>query len=387
MGRRRIYLDDNASAPLRDCAREAAVAALALYGNASSVHAEGRAVRRAINEAREAVARLAQTPASNVVFTSGATEANAMALDPAAKIGGKAVTHLLVSAIEHPSVLCGGRFALQQRIVVPVDGQGIVSPEAVKAALAALPDDAVALVSVMAANNETGVVQPIGEIADIVHAAGGALHCDAVQAAGRLDLGTATEGADMISLSGHKMGAPTGVGALVLRGDRMTFGKPLIGGGGQERNRRAGTENVPGIAGFGAAAREAVQESDVWSEILVLREWIEDRLRTISPDVAFVGGAGARLPNTICAALAGVQAETAVIGFDLAGVAVSSGSACSSGKVGPSHVLEAMGVADDLKRAALRISLTRNTTREEAEAFVAAWEKICVPAAARQSAA
>jgi len=382
----RIYLDDNASAPLREAAREAAAAALGI-GNPSSVHEEGRSARRIVNDAREAVAALAGVPASDVIFTSGASEANAMALDPALKVDGSTVTHLLVSAIEHPSVFSGGRFAAEKRIVMDAGSDGVVTPETVEAAIAALPEGAVPLVSVMAANNETGVVQPVVQIGVIVREAGGAFHCDGVQAAGRLDLATLTADADMISLSGHKMGAPTGVGALVLRGDRVSLGKPLIGGGGQERNKRAGTENVSGIAGFGAAAREAIQEEGLWREIWTLRDWIETRIRAISPTARIVGDQARRLPNTICVALDGVQSETAVIGFDLAGIAISAGSACSSGKVGPSHVLEAMGLEDGLKRAALRVSLTRQTTREEAEAFVAAWEKICAPAGARRSAA
>ena len=386
MSDKRIYLDDNASAPLRVSAREAAVAALGI-GNPSSVHDEGRSARRIVNDAREAVAALAGVSASDVIFTSGATEANAMALDPALKVNGRTVTHLLVSAIEHPSVLCGGRFPADRLIVMDVGPDGLIAPQTVEAAIADLPEGAVPLVSVMAANNETGVVQPVVEIGVIVREAGGAFHCDAVQAAGRLDLATLTADADMVSLSGHKMGAPTGVGALILRGDRVSFGRPLIGGGGQERNKRAGTENVSGIAGFGAAAKEASAVEGAWAEIWTLRDWIEERLRAISPDVRIIGAEVRRLPNTICVALDGVQSETAVIAFDLAGVAISAGSACSSGKVGPSHVLEAMGLEDGLKRAALRISLTRETTRAEAEAFVVAWEKICAPVGARQSAA
>ncbi|MFN0263452.1 cysteine desulfurase family protein [Tepidamorphus sp. 3E244] len=385
MSANRIYLDDNASAPLRAAARDAAANALDA-GNPSSVYAEGRDARRIVNEAREAVATLSGAKTSDIVFTSGASEANAIVLG-GLKLGGKAATHLLVSAIEHPSVLWGGRFGADARATIPVGKDGRIAPQAVATMLGALPGGAVPLVSVMAANNETGVIQPVAEIAEVVHAAGGVLHCDAVQAAGRLDLAKVTADADLVSLSGHKMGAPKGVGALVIRNADVTFAAPHIGGGGQERNRRAGTENVPGIAGFGASAREACDESARWAEIQGLREWIEGRLCTISPTTCILGGDQPRLPNTICVALDGVQAETAVIAFDLAGISISAGSACSSGKVGPSHVLEAMGLDSGLKKAALRVSLTRDTTREEAEAFVAAWEKICAPAGARRSAA
>lgn len=387
MASKRIYLDDNASAPTRLSALEAARTALGLGGNPSSIHAEGRAARRMVNSAREAVGALAGVPASAVIFTSGASEANAMALAPDLCLAGQQVTHLLVSAVEHPSVRAGGGFDPDSIIVMPVDRDGVLSGESVANALDSLPEGSLALVSVMAANNETGVVQPINAIAQAVHDRGCVLHCDGVQAAGRLDLADATAGADLISLSGHKMGAPSGIGALIVRNDAVTLGKALIGGGGQERNRRAGTENLSGIAGFGAAAEEAGKESEVWAQISRLREWIEGHLRTISPGVHILGADQKRLPNTICVALDGVQAETAVIGFDLAGIAISSGSACSSGKVGPSHVLEAMGVEDGLKRAALRISLTRETTREEANEFLAVWRDICAPAGQRRSAA
>lgn len=382
----RLYFDDNASAPPRATAVDAAQKAIALGGNPSSVHGEGRSARRIVNEAREAVARLFGADAANVIFTSGATEANATALDPGVTFEGRKVTHCLVSAIEHASVLAGGRFGAEAIIPIPVDADGRVLPEAVAALLSRLGPPAVPLVSVMAANNETGVVQPIGEIADVVHAAGGVLHSDAVQAAGRIDAAKALAGADLVSVSGHKIGAPCGVGALIVMNDAVQLSGPLIGGGGQERNRRGGTENVPGIAGFGVAAREAAEEKSRWDEISVLRSWIESRLRTISPDVRIFGEGAPRLPNTICVARPGLLSETAVIAFDLKGMAISSGSACSSGKVGSSHVLRAMGY-DEADGGALRISLPRTATRADAERFIAAWKEICGTVADKRTAA
>ena len=376
MSDKRIYLDDNASAPLRVSAREAAVAALGI-GNPSSVHDEGRSARRIVNDAREAVAALAGVSASDVIFTSGATEANAMALDPALKVNGRTVTHLLVSAIEHPSVLCGGRFPADRLIVMDVGPDGLISPQTVEAAIADLPEGAVPLVSVMAANNETGVVQPVVEIGVIVREAGGAFHCDAVQAAGRLDLATLTADADMVSLSGHKMGAPTGVGALILRGDRVSFGRPLIGGGGQERNKRAGTENVIGIAGFGAAAEAAARDVAMgrWQEVAQFRDILESSIAAAANETIFVGKSAPRLPNTACFATPGWKGETQVMQMDLAGFAISAGSACSSGKVRASGVLTAMGYDEATAQGAIRVSLGPETTKEEVLRFSQAWLK------------
>ena len=253
----RAYFDWNATAPLRDEAREAVTAALALTGNASSVHAEGRAARRMVEEAREHVADLVGAEARNVTFTSGATEANMLALTPAIEVGGRKEPRdrLLVSAIEHPSVRSGGRFAADQVEELPVTARGLVDLVALTRLLASCERP---LVSVMLANNETGVIQPIAEIADIVHAASGVLHVDAVQAPGRIPCDITTLGADLLSLSSHKLGGPQGAGALVRRGD-IHITEPLIKGGGQERGQRAGTENVAAIAGFGAAAAAAKQ--------------------------------------------------------------------------------------------------------------------------------
>jgi cysteine desulfurase len=369
----RIYLDWNASAPLRQEARAAALAALETTGNASSIHLEGRAARRLVEQAREKVAALVGAEPRGVVFTSGGTEANMLALVPAT--GETARDKLLVSAIEHPSVLAGGRFPARAVERLPVTARGEVDLAALERRLAAL--EGRALVSLMLANNETGVVQPISQAARVVHAAGGALHVDAVQAAGRIPCDINALGADLLTLSGHKIGAPKGVGALIGRAGALNLLDPLIKGGGQERNLRAGTENVAAIAGFGvaaAAAREGLGTER--ARMAALRDRLEGRLQAASPEVVIFGAAAERLPNTTLFAAPGMKAETAVIAFDLEGIAVSSGAACSSGKVQPSHVLAAIGVPAQLARAAVRVSLGPSTTEAQIERFIEAWIKV-----------
>ena len=372
----RIYLDWNATAPLRPQARAAALAALDSSGNPSSVHAEGRAARRLIEEAREKVAALVAAEPRNVVFTSGGTEANMLALTPASGPDGKAPDRLLISALEHPSVLAGGRFAAAAVQRVPATGDGRIDLAALADALAAL-EGRRALVSLMLANNETGVVQPVSEAARLTHEAGGVLHVDAVQAAGRIPCDINAIGADLLTLSGHKIGAPKGVGAVVRRDAGVPFPAPLIKGGGQERGARAGTENVAGIAAFGAAATAALMDlSAEAGNMRALRDRLEAGLRSVSPDLVVFGAGAERLPNTTLFALNGMKAETAVIAFDLEGVAVSSGAACSSGKVQPSHVLAAMGVPPELARAAVRVSLGPTTTQSEIDRTIQAWIRI-----------
>jgi cysteine desulfurase len=372
----RIYLDWNATAPLRPQARAAALTALDSSGNPSSVHAEGRAARRLIEEAREKVAALVAAEPRNVVFTSGGTEANMLALTPASGPDGKAPDRLLISALEHPSVLAGGRFAAAAVQRVPATGDGRIDLAALADALAAL-EGRRALVSLMLANNETGVVQPVSEAARLTHEAGGVLHVDAVQAAGRIPCDINAIGADLLTLSGHKIGAPKGVGAVVRRDAGVPFPAPLIKGGGQERGARAGTENVAGIAAFGAAAAAALVELGAEAgDMRALRDRLEAGLRSASPDLVVFGAAAERLPNTTLFALNGMKAETAVIAFDLEGVAVSSGAACSSGKVQPSHVLAAMGVPPELARAAVRVSLGPTTTQSEIDRTIQAWIRI-----------
>ena len=362
----RIYLDWNATAPLRPDAREAMLAALAAVGNPSSVHAEGRAARRLIEEAREKVAALVGAEPRNVVFTSGGTEANVLALSPSPRI-----RKLLVSAVEHPSVLAGGRFPAGAVERVPVTADGRIDLAALRGRLAASAEGV--MVSLMLANNETGVVQPVSEAAALVHAAGGLLHVDAVQAAGRIPCDVNALGADLVTVSGHKLGAPKGIGALIRRDAALDLADPLIRGGGQERGQRAGTENVAGIAGFGAAAAALAGLSAAGARMAKLRSQLEGGLAAASPEVVVFGAGAERLPNTTLFATAGIKAETAIIALDLAGVAVSSGAACSSGKVQPSHVLAAMGVSPELAQGAIRVSLGPSTAESEVDGFIAAW--------------
>ena len=371
----RAYFDWNATAPLRQEAHAAMSVALELTGNASSVHAEGRAARQAIEVAREKVANLVGAEAKNVTFTSGATEANMLALTPALETAGEKSKRdkLLVSAIEHPSVLSGGRFAPEAVEKLPVTNGGLLDLHALRSALARAERP---LVSVMLANNETGVIQPIPEIADILHAANGVLHVDAVQGPGRIDCRMSDLGADLMSLSAHKFGGPRGAGALIRSGD-IHVAEPLIKGGGQERSLRAGTENVAAIAGFGAAASCAASEQHADSERMSrLRDLLEEQLQRATPNIVFFGQGSARLPNTTLFAVPGIKAETAIIAFDLNGIAMSSGSACSSGKVQASHVLAAMGVEPQLSRGAVRLSLGWSTTQADVERLLTAWNKV-----------
>jgi cysteine desulfurase len=372
-GTPRSYLDWAASAPLRPVAREAVCAALDLPGNPSSVHAEGRQARAAVEASRTAVAALVGAPAAEVVFTSGATEANVTALSPALCGAGEPL--LLVSAIEHPSVAAGGRFRPDDVAVVPVDGDGVVRLDRLADMLeAATACGQRPLVSLMLANNETGVVQPVAEAARLVHAAGGLLHVDAVQAAGRMPVDMVALGADLLSLSSHKIGGPKGVGALVVRPGVSV--PPLLTGGGQERRRRAGTEAVPMIAGFGAAAAAARVDLEEIHRCGRLRDWLEADLDTMCDATVVFGRNAQRLPTTSCFAVPGVAAETAVIALDLDGVAVSSGAACSSGKVAASAVLSAMGVPGELARGAIRVSLGWETQEDDVARFLAAWRKL-----------
>ena len=374
----RTYLDWNASAPLRPQAREAFHAALGLSGNPSSVHGEGRAARNAIEQAREQVAALAGADARNVIFTSGGTEANALALSRFVQTADdkRPFERLLVSAIEHPSVLAGGRFDPAKVEQVPVNADGAIDLMALARRLEALAGQRV-LVSLMAANNETGVIQPVREAADLVHRHGGMLHADAVQAAGRIALDIAALGADLLTLSAHKIGGAKGAGALIKRSEGIHFADPLIRGGGQERGNRAGTENVAAIAAFGAAAAAMTANSatDI-AHMARLRDRLESSLRIATPEAVIFGADAARLPNTTLVAIPGAKAETLVIAFDLDGVAVSSGSACSSGKVAPSHVLAAMGVEPALARGAIRVSTGPATTEAEIDRFLNVWQTL-----------
>jgi cysteine desulfurase len=347
-------------------------------GNPSSVHAEGRLARLLVEEARQEVANLLGAGARDVAFTSGGTEANIFALSPWIEVAGDhhPRDRLLVSAIEHPSVRCGGSFPSERIEELSVSASGVIDLEALEERLSAVAGAGERpLVSIMLANNESGIIQPIGAAARVVHAMGGLLHVDAVQAAGRMPCSIADLDADLLTVSAHKLGGPKGVGALVRRDGVVP--RPIVRGGGQERGLRAGTENVAAIAGFGAAAAAAraglVQEA---VGMRALRDRLEAGLRAISSDTVVFGADAERLPNTVLFAVPGVKAETAVIALDLEGIAVSSGAACSSGKVQPSHVLKAMGVDPRLARGAVRVSLGPQTTEMEVDCFLHAWTKL-----------
>jgi cysteine desulfurase len=371
----RIYLDWNATAPIRVEAVSRMVEVLSATGNPSSVHAEGRTARSTVEAARREVAHLVDASEAAVIFTGGGTEAVATALTPRWRVRGEAREFglALLGATEHASVLAGGRFGARARATLPVDRDGRIDLSALDAALAAT--SAPALVAVQWANNETGVLQPIAEVARRVHERGGILVCDAVQAAGKVTLDISASGADALILSSHKIGGPQGVGALVLREEATFPAEPLIRGGGQERGHRAGTEAVAAIAGFGVAAKLALAElGNVGPRVGGLRDALERDLLARLPRAMFFGSAARRLPNTTLIGLDGAPAATLLMALDLAGFAVSSGSACSSGKVKRSHVLDAMGIERRLAESAIRVSLGRGTSEADVASFVEAFE-------------
>jgi len=372
MSNPRAYLDWNAGAPLRPEARAAVLAALDLVGNPSSPHTEGRRVRALVEDAREEVAALVGAKPAEVVFTSGATEANN------AVLAGGGWHTILLAGIEHDSVLAPARHLARSgtaRIVdLAVDANGRTDAEAVADGARAAAVGGRALLTLQLANNETGVVQPVAAAAEAARSQGLAVHTDAVQTAGRVAVGCRALGVDYLSLSAHKLGGPKGVGALVIR-DGANL-PAFIAGGGQERRRRAGTENVPAIAGFGAAARAAARDVASMDGVLALRDRVEAEIVAITPSAVVIGSNAERLPNTTSVALPGASAETLVIALDLAGVAVSAGAACSSGKVGTSHVLEAMGLEPALARAAIRVSLGWGSTEADVAAFAQAWAHV-----------
>ena len=374
----RAYLDYNATAPLRPEARAAMVDALDAVGNASSVHAEGRTARGRIEKAREAVAGLVGGDPKLVTFTSGGTEANNTVLTPDWRHGSAPyrANFLLMSAVEHVSVLAGGRFMPERVREIPVDGNGVVKLDSLERALEGLAaEEARPLVSVMLANNETGVIQPVAEVARIAHRAGAIVHTDAIQAAGRIPIDIAALGVDVLTLSAHKIGGPQGAGAIVRATDTLSF-QPLLVGGGQEKRLRAGTENVAAIAGFGAAARAAVADLARAADWAAWRDGIAAEIAAGTRTATAYGAEADRLPQTLCIGLEGVSAETLVIALDLEGVAVSSGSACSSGKVAPSHVLRAMGVPAERAKGAIRLSLGWESAKSDLDLFLGAWRSV-----------
>jgi cysteine desulfurase len=371
-----IYLDHNATSPLRFEARAAAECALGIGGNASSVHERGRAARALIEQSRRRVAALAGARVDDVIFTSGGSEANALALWAAvngAAGDGARITRLFISAIEHESVVANAA-AIAERVAglrletVPVTGDGVADLEALRIMLN--EGKGRALIALMAANNETGVVQPIANVAELAHGAGALLFVDGVQAAGKI----VVPSADYVSLSAHKIGGPQGVGALILR-EGAPFAAQILGGG-QERGRRAGTENLSGIAAFGAASESAANELSATNRTAALRDRFEGGLKRMAPDAVVFGVRVPRLINTSNFALPGLPAETALMALDLDGVMLSSGAACSSGKVKSSHVLAAMGVGEELSRCALRVSFGWNSAETDVDAALSSISRL-----------
>ena len=374
----RTYLDANAGAPLLPEAREAMLSVLGQAANASSVHNEGRAARQFVETARAEVAAAVGARPENVIFTSGATEAAALALTPRLRSGGRLapVGRLYVGATEHPCVLAGGRFPQERVTRLPVESSGVIDLTALEEALAEHDrSEGTPYLALMLANNESGVIHPIREAASLAKTHGGYVFCDAVQALGRIPAEIGALGVDFLAISAHKLGGPQGAGALILA-DEDVHPEPLLTGGGQEKRRRSGTENVAAIAGFGVAARLARHHLAEAGRVAALRARLEHGIRSVSPEAAIVGAQAGRLPNTALFAVPGLVAETAVIAFDLAGIAVSAGSACSSGKVEASHVLEAMGYSASLARSGIRVSLPAGAQEADIEEFIAAWRAI-----------
>ncbi len=361
-----IYLDFNATGIPTPGVLEAVDGYLKNTGNPSSVHHRGREARGTVDEARESVAELVGVKSSAVIFTSGGTEANNQALR---SIGAKT---LIISAIEHDSTIGAAYASGKEVIEIPVTTGGVVDLEALKKALAKA--EAPVIVSVMMANNETGVIQRIKEIVKIAQGAGALVHTDAIQAAGRFPVDFNDLGVDMMSLSGHKLNGLSGVGALIFK--PCVKINPLILGGGQEFGWRSGTENVPGIVAFGTAAREAILNFEKTNNIKHLRDELEAGILMICPDAKVFGAGEQRIYNTSCLAMPGVRSETQVMAFDLEGVCISSGAACSSGKVRTSHVLTAMGVEKDLADCAIRVSLGWTTTKADIAHFIMVWEEL-----------
>jgi cysteine desulfurase len=354
---RPAYLDYNATTPVRPAVASAMAEVLATVGNPSSVHGFGRAARARLETAREQVAALVGARPAQLAFTSGGTEANNLALT------GSGRERILVTAIEHDSVL-----KATDAETIPVGRNGVIDLAALERMLATRRP---AMVAVMLANNETGVIQPVAEAARIAHASAALLHCDAVQAGGKMAIDFNALGADLMTLSAHKMGGPAGVGALVAA-DHVNLAARQRGGG-QERGRRAGTENLLGIVGFGAAAEIAAGELGAMARLADLRDDLERRALAAVPGATLFGREAPRLANTSCLALPGVTSEVQVMALDLAGVAVSAGSACSSGKVQPSHVLRAMGADAAMAGSAIRVSLGWRSTAEDVDRFLEAW--------------
>ncbi len=377
MNSQHVYLDYNATARVRPEVIETVAAVMGAVGNASSIHQPGQKAHLVVEDARAKIAALVGAAAEHVIFTSGGTESDNLALK------GVGDRRLMISAIEHGAVLAPALLRDSGAVILPVDDAGRVRPEALEAALAVA--DKPALVSVMLANNETGVIEPVAELTEIAHRHGALVHCDAVQAAGKIPVDINQLGVDLMTLTAHKIGGPQGIGVLVLR-EEMNLAAEIVGGG-QERGRRSGTENVAGAAGYGRAAELALEGLDRFAALAELREGMERRVAAIAPARRVFGVEAPRLPNTSCLSMPGVRSDTQVMQFDLAGVAISAGSACSSGKVSASHVLEAMGVPDEEATTAIRFSLGWASTAADVDRFVEVWGDIYARQGTRADAA
>ena len=362
----RIYLDYNATAPIRPEVIELMCEIMDTVGNASSVHEPGRQARQRVETARQQVAELVSASAKNIIFTGSGTEADNLALR------GFLPRHLIVSGVEHGAILAPALLLDPYATIIEIGSQGQLDLASLEAALNASTEPA--LVSLMLANNETGIIQPVEEASKIAHGHDALVHCDGIQGAGKILVDIDQLGVDLLSLSGHKFGGPQGVGALVMREDRAVLAQMV--GGGQEMGRRSGTENVAGIAGFGEAARLAASELEQFAELTTMRNRMEEQLEEVAPSRKVIGSDVPRLPNTSCVTMPGVRSDTQVMALDLAGISVSAGSACSSGKVSASHVLDAMGMELDEAMTAIRISLGRSTTEDEINRFVETWSLI-----------
>ena len=360
----RTYLDYNATAPLRPEVVEAMYEILAEPGNPSSIHQEGRAARKIVEQARAHVAELVGCHAKQVIFTSGATESNNTLLK-----GYASHRRILISATEHSSIISAG----VQAELIPTHRNGLIDTHALKSMLEAHPDTPT-FVAIMMVNNETGVIQPIKEIAQILSDYDCIFHTDAAQAAGRIPVYFPITGAHFMSLSAHKFGGPQGVGALIMANG--TNPPPFLTGGGQERRQRAGTENVAGIHGMGVAAKIALEKLDDFEKLRDFQSQIESHLLSVTPSASINGASTARVANTTSVCIEGFDASTLLMSLDLEGIAVSTGSACSSGSIQASHVLLAMGASNSLAKSGLRISSGWATTQEDIDAFKDAWTTI-----------
>jgi cysteine desulfurase len=358
----KVYLDYNATAPMRPEVRDLVMEIMGDVGNASSVHHFGRTARKYVEDARAQVAKLCAVTPDQVVFTSGATESINTVLF------GFRDKRVLISAIEHPAVLAAAAHAEK----IPVTADGVVDMKAYEALLN--DGEPPALVSVMLVNSETGVIQPVKEMAEKAHAVGALFHTDAVQGAGRLDISLETLGVDFISLSAHKFAGPQGVGAIIYR-EGLELPRFMLGGG-QEKNCRAGTHNTAGIAGMGLAAEIALQQIPRSDALRQMRDHLESRVRQLSNQAVIYGENSPRVGNTMNVGLPGIPAQTQLMALDLDGIAVSSGSACSSGAFKASHVLTAMGTDEEAAKSALRISLGWATTQADIDRFFDSWSKL-----------